>query len=352
MAKKCVQKKGNKYGIHRVLEPLGVLPQPAVKVDNNMDEIYDNEILCDVITLNVDSASFTDIKARAEHKEERVAEIMTEIVSKYGKHKNPWTGSGGMFIGKVAKVGDALKDKIDLKKGDKIASLVSLSLTPLTIDKIKKIHMNKDQVDIKGKAILFESAIWAKLPDDMPEPLALAVLDVAGAPPQVDRLVKEGDTVAIIGANGKSGLLSCYVAKKKVGPNGKVIGIVHSENRKEDIEKSGFVDEIVIGDASNAIDLLEKIEKVTDGALCDVVINCVSREDCEMGSVMITKDLGKVYFFSMATSFTKAALGAEGIGKDVEMIIGNGYCRDHADYTLNVVRDSEYIRNLYTKRYC
>jgi len=53
-------KKGNKYGIHRVLEPQGVLPQPANKLDNNMDEIYDNEILIDVQTLNIDSASFTE----------------------------------------------------------------------------------------------------------------------------------------------------------------------------------------------------------------------------------------------------------------------------------------------------
>ena len=41
-------KKGNKYGTHRVIEPKGVLPQPAVKVDNDFTEIYDNEILVDV----------------------------------------------------------------------------------------------------------------------------------------------------------------------------------------------------------------------------------------------------------------------------------------------------------------
>ena len=99
------------------------------------------------------------------------------------------------------------------------------------------------------------------------------------------------------------------------------------------------------------MDLLEKIERLTGGDLCDIVINCVSREDCEMGAIMIAKDLGKVCFFSMATSFTKAALGAEGIGKDVEMIIGNGYCAGHAELTLNIIRESAYLRALYTKRY-
>lgn len=347
-----MQKKGDRFGCHRVLEPKGVLPQPATKVDNDFGEIYDNEILCDVITLNVDSASFTDIKARAGQKAEKVAEIMMEIVRTQGKHKNPWTGSGGMFIGKVAKIGDALKNKINLKEGDKIASLVSLSLTPLRIDEIKKIHLNKDQVDIRGQAVLFESAVWAKLPSDMPEPLALAVLDVAGAPPQVERLVKPGDTVAIIGARGKSGLLCCYVAKKIVGKKGKVIGIIHREEGREDIDKSGFADQVILGQADKAVDLYNKVKDATGGKFCDVVINCVSRENCEMGAIMIAKNRGIVYFFSMATSFTKAALGAEGIGQDIEMVIGNGYCENHADYTLNVMRESEYLRKLYTKRYC
>ena len=63
---------------------------------------------------------------------------MFDIVAKQGKHRNPWTGSGGMLLGTVEKIGDALKDKIDLKPGDKIATLVSLSLTPLRIDKITR----------------------------------------------------------------------------------------------------------------------------------------------------------------------------------------------------------------------
>ena len=150
-----MQKKGNKYGTHRVIEPVGVLPQPANKIDNNMDEIFDNEILIDVQTLNVDSASFTQIKEQAGGDHEKIKEIMLDIVAKQGKHRNPVTGSGGMLLGTVEKIGDALKGKIDLKEGDKIATVVSLSLTPLRIDKIKEIRDSIDQVDIDGKAILF-----------------------------------------------------------------------------------------------------------------------------------------------------------------------------------------------------
>ena len=74
-------KKGNKYGTHRVISPKGVLPQPADKLDNNMDEIYDNEILIDVQTLNIDSASFTQIEEQAGGDKAKIAEIMLSAAS-------------------------------------------------------------------------------------------------------------------------------------------------------------------------------------------------------------------------------------------------------------------------------
>ncbi|GAB4300887.1 MAG: L-erythro-3,5-diaminohexanoate dehydrogenase [Myxococcota bacterium] len=344
-------KRGNRYGTHRVIEPKGVLPQPALKLDNNMDEIYDNEILCDVITLNVDSASFTQIKEEAGGDVEKIKKIMLSIVERFGKHKNPVTGSGGMFIGRVNKIGEALKGKIDLKTGDKIASLVSLSLTPLRIDKIKAVHIETDQVDIEGKAILFESAIWAKLPADMSEKLALAALDVAGAPAQTAKLVKPGDYVLILGGAGKSGLLCAYEAKKRAGIMGKVIGVTRSDEGIRTMKECGFYDATIQGSATEGVALLEKVEAATGGALCDLVISNVNLPDCEMGAILCCKEGGTVYFFSMATSFTKAALGAEGIGKDVVMLIGNGYTKHHAEITLNILRENKYLREVYEAKY-
>lgn len=344
-------KKGNKYGIHRVIEPKGVLPQPANKIDNNMDEIYDNEILIDVHTLNVDSASFTQIKEQAGGDENKIAGIMLDIVAKQGKHRNPVTGSGGMLLGTVEKIGIALEGKIDLKVGDKIATLVSLSLTPLRIDKIKAIRKNVDQVDIEGKAILFESGIYAKIPADMPEKLALSALDVAGAPAQTARLVKPGDTVLIIGAGGKSGMLCCYEAKKRAGITGKVIGLCGSEKSANRLIDLGFCDYVFTADATIPVPVLEKIEEITGGQLCDITINNVNIPDTEMTSILCTKDTGVVYFFSMATNFTKAALGAEGVGSDVTMIVGNGYTKGHAEITLQLLRESDKLRKVFTDLY-
>ncbi|MCD5383814.1 zinc-binding dehydrogenase [candidate division WOR-3 bacterium] len=341
---------GCKYGTHRVIEPKGTLPQAAWRIDNS-PEIYDNEILLSVRTLNIDSASFTQIKKQSQETGEEIASIIKGIVKERGKHHNPVTGSGGMLIGTVAEIGKALKGKIDLQIGDKIATLVSLSLTPLVIDEILEIRTDTDQIDIKGKAILFESGIYAKLPLDMSERLALAVLDVAGAPAQVARLVGPGQRVLIIGASGKSGLLCLYEAKKRTGVTGQVIAFCHSDRGRQQVEEIGMADVVLQGDAQDAISVMEKVSSATEGKMADLTINCVSIPNTEMGSILATRDGGTIYFFSMATSFTAAALGAEGVGKDVTMLIGNGYAAEHAKIALKTLRENQKLRTLYESIY-
>jgi L-erythro-3,5-diaminohexanoate dehydrogenase len=343
-------RKGNPYGTHRVIEPKGSLPQPALKISNDM-EIYDNEILIDVDYLNIDSASFTQLNEEVKGDLEKLASKIIEIVNERGKMQNPVTGSGGILIGDIEKIGVALKDKIDLKIGDKIATLVSLSLTPLRIDKIKKIQPDIDRVEIEGKAILFESGAYAKLPDDLEPTLALAALDVAGAPAQVKKLVKPGDEVLILGATGKSGLMCCYIAKKMVGDIGKVIGQARNEKRALFLKDTEFCDEIIICDVLNPTDVLEKTLKVNDDKEVDISINCLSIPNTEMSSILPVRDEGIVYFFSMATSFTKAALGAEGVKKDVTMIIGNGYTKNHVQITFDILRESKVLQTIFKEKF-
>ena len=342
--------KGNKYGTHRVIEPKGVLTQAAYKIDNDMDKLYSNEIICDVISLNIDSASFTQIEEACGGDEKKIGEMILGIVAERGKQQNPVTGSGGMFIGKVAYIGEDLKDR-DLKVGDKIASLVSLSMTPLRIDKIKAIHKDIDRVDIEGKAVLFESGIYAKLPDDMSEALALAALDVAGAPAQARKLPKEGDSVLILGTIGKSGVLCGYEAMKAVGPKGNVVGVVRNPAQVAALEELGVYNKVIVSSATEPVAVLEKALEANDGKEYDLSICCVNVENCEMSAILPVRDDGIVYFFSMATSFTKAALGAEGVGKDVTMIVGNGYTKNHAEITLNVLRENEKLRKLFDEKY-
>lgn len=341
---------GCPYGSHRVIEPVGVLPQPAWRVNNDFTVLYDNEILIEVEVLNIDSASFTQIKTQARGEQDEIGRIILDTVAKRGKQHNPVTGSGGMLIGTVKTMGSALAGR-ELKMGERIATLVSLSLTPLHIAEIRAVHTDIDQVEIKGEAILFESGIYAKIPDDMPQKLALAVLDVAGAPAQTAKIVKPGDTVVVIGGGGKSGLLSLHEACKRAGVTGTVIGISHSASGVERMKASGLSVIPLQGDARDALWVLREIGALTQGKMADITLNMVNIPQTEMGSILATKDKGIVYFFSMATSFTASALGAEGIGKDITMLVGNGYTEGHAEIALQIMRENPALRTLYEETY-
>jgi L-erythro-3,5-diaminohexanoate dehydrogenase len=340
---------GSKYGAHRVLEPKGLLPQAADKIDNTMT-IYDNEILVDVSALNIDAASFRQLWEAADGDEERLKESILSIVNERGKMQNPVTGSGGMLMGSVAAIGSALRDR-DLKAGDRIATLVSLSLTPLHIEEITAVFPKIERVEVRGQAILFESGIYAKLPADMSENLALAVLDVAGAPAQTAKIVSPGDSVLILGAGGKSGMLCGYEAMKRVGPCGNVVGMSRNDRPKATLLENKLVNKFFVADAQNPTEVLEKALAANDGNEYDVVINVVNIDGTEMSSILPAREGGFVYFFSMATSFTRAALGAEGVGKDVTMIVGNGYTKNHAEFSLQVIRESESLRRIFETRY-
>lgn len=336
------------YGTHRVIAPSGTLPQAADQLDNTMI-CQENEILIEVKTLNIDSASFNQIKQATASNVEAMKTMIMEIVNKRGKMQNPVTGSGGMLLGVVKQIGKDIKD--DLKVGDKIVTLVSLSLTPLKIKEIKDIHLHKEQVDVVAEAILFATGIYAKIPNDLSEHLVLSAMDVAGAPAQVAKLVKPDDTVLILGAAGKSGVLCCYQARKNAGPHGKIIGLNNNTKEVDDLVSLGVCDEIIIGDARDSMAVYQEIMRVNNNEQVDVTINVVNVPNTEMTAILATKPKGLVYFFSMATSFAKAALGAEGVASEAVMIIGNGYTPGHADLTLSILRESKPLYDLFVKRY-
>jgi L-erythro-3,5-diaminohexanoate dehydrogenase len=338
-------------GAHRVLHPPGAMPQDAWRLDNT-PVAGENELLCDVEVLNIDSASFKQLAQECDSDPTRIGERVMEIVAERGKQHNPVTGSGGMFVGRLLEVGEALRDRIDVKAGERIASLVSLTLTPLHVERIKSVEVATGRIWIDGKAILFESGLWARLPEDIDEGVALAVFDVAGAPAQVRRLCSPGDTVVIVGADGKSGLLACAQAKLRVGSAGRVIGLVPdgSKPSAQVLRRAGLADDVVVADARDALDASSRIADVAP-ELADIVINCVNVPGTELCSILCARDGGTIYFFSMSTSFTAAALGAEGIGRDVTMIIGNGYTKGHAETALQTIRDHPELHAYFNATY-
>ncbi len=339
---------GNSLGRHRVIEPSGALPQAATKVDNSLP-IYDNEILIDVSTLNIDSASFRQMREACGGNLQGVADQVVANVAKMGKQLNPVTGSGGMLLGKVADMGPTYSNRFGLKVGDPICTLVSLTLTPLAIDRVVGVR-ETEQIDIEGKAVLFDSGVLAKIPEDMDQDVCLALLDVAGAPPQADRLARKGDTVYIIGT-GKSGILCAAALRQKLGNDCRIIASATRASSVETFQSLGLADEVFVANALSPAETMDRVSEATDGGMCDLVINTANVEGTELASVLACKQGAKVYFFNMATNFQKAALGAEGVGYDVEMIIGNGYAPDHANFTLDLYRKNAAVKQWFDGKF-
>jgi L-erythro-3,5-diaminohexanoate dehydrogenase len=352
------------FGTRRSIDPKGGLPQPAKRVDAGFGRLYLGEMLIGVETLNVDAASFRQMEdalppgLSPEERDAGVAKQVEETVRARGKQHNPVTGSGGMLLGRVLQLAPGRTGDV-AAVGDRIATLVSLSLTPLRIDRVKAVRRASAQIDVEGEAVLFTSGAYAKLPDDLPERLALAVLDVAGAAPQVQRLVRRvvaedpghTPTVVVLGAGGKSGILCAAEARRTGGDRVRVIGVEKHAPFADDLRALGMCDAVTTADACDPMAVRRAVLAVNGGAEADLVFSCVNVPDAEMSAVLITRDRGTAYFFAMSTSFTKAALGAEGVGKDIDLMIGNGYAAGHAEHSLGMMREMPGVRALFEQRY-
>jgi L-erythro-3,5-diaminohexanoate dehydrogenase len=213
---------------------------------------------------------------------------------------------------------------------------------------VDAVDPERHQVAVAGQAVLFASGMAARMPADFPEPVALAAFDVAGAAPQVARLTRPGARVLILGCGGKSGLL-CSAAARRAGA-GRVIGVERSDAAAEAARRLGACDEIVLADAADAVAVAVGATRAAGGEF-DVAVSCVNVPDAEMSAILSTRDGGVIYFFSMSTSFTKAALGAEGISRDVMMVVGNGYAPGHAEATLQLLRAEPMLRQIFVERY-
>jgi L-erythro-3,5-diaminohexanoate dehydrogenase len=345
---------GDPFGTHRSLDPKGSLPQPAKRVDNDFSRLFDGEMRLRVETLNVDAASFRQMEEAAgavADLDAAVARAVEETVRTRGKQHNPVTGSGGMLLGRVEQLAPGRPAGEDVRVGDRVATLVSLSLTPLTIERVKAVRRASAQLDIDGEAVLFASGAYAKMPADLPDRLALALLDVAGAAPQVARLVKPGASVLILGAGGKSGILCAAEARRVGGKSARVIGLESYGTYAEELRALEICDEVIEADARDPVAVRRAVLAANHGREVDVSFSCVNVPDAEMGAILSTRDRGIAYFFAMSTSFTKAALGAEGVGKDIDLMIGNGFAAKHAEHTLAMMGAMHAVRAVFEARY-
>ncbi|MBK5232158.1 MAG: L-erythro-3,5-diaminohexanoate dehydrogenase [Thermoleophilia bacterium] len=332
-------------GADRVISPPGALPQSARRIHADLPTRV-HEIGIDVETLCLDSTSFRQLSDEAEGDPLRIAELISGIVQDRGKMHNPVTGSGGVLIGTVKEVGSALEDPPSI--GDRIVTLASLTLTPLTLERVGPVETGSAQIPVEGTAFLMSSAPWAECPDDLDLDVALAALDVCGSPWQTRELVDRGDTVMILGA-GHAGKLAMAAAREQLGNSGLLVTVDNSEMACSRAQELGLSDHVVQADLRNPLSTVEALRQAGVVGQADLTIVVVNATDCEATSILLTKNSGTVLFFSMATSFTAAALGSEGVSSRARMLIGSGYSPDRGAYALELLRSHPTLQDALSK---
>jgi L-erythro-3,5-diaminohexanoate dehydrogenase len=325
-------------GSTRVLDPAGALPQPAQRLDAS-GPLRDTEIEIDVETLCLDATSFRQISEEAAADAAAMASRIEEIVASRGKMHNPVTRSGGVLLGTVRAVGADHPSPPSV--GQRIVCLASLTLIPLRLDGVGPVG-ETPQVPVSGTAYLNPSLAWAPMPEDLPTVAAVDLFDVCAAASHTRELVKAGDTVCVLGT-GHAGKLVLAAARDALGGTGQVVAVDASPAALRTIEAAGLCDTAVCADLRDAV---AAVQQLRDAGVppADVTVVVVSATDCEPAAILMTADTGSILFFSMATSFSVAALTSDGLGSTARMVIGSGYSPDHGEYALGLVRESPALR--------
>jgi L-erythro-3,5-diaminohexanoate dehydrogenase len=338
MKLESAEERAARLGAGRVLAPAGSLPQAADRLDAS-GPVRPHEVEVAVERLCLDSTSHRDIGQRAHGNPEAMGTLITEIVATRGKLHNPSTDSGGVLLGTVTAVGEGYDSPPAV--GERIATLGSLTLTPLRLDTITRLDPDSPQVGVEGTAYVFDSAAWAPLPPDLPDDAALELYDVCAAASQVRELAPRHGTVCVLGA-GHAGKLALATARD-VMEDGVVVAVDVDRDAVERVEELGLCEVAIAADLRDPIAALEAV-RAAGAPPADLTVVVVNATGCEATAILLTADGGSVLFFSMATSFAGAALAADGIGTSALMLVGSGYTADRGAYALELVRGSEALR--------
>lgn len=327
-----------RLGAGRVIAPRGSLPQPAARLDaSGPVRPYEFEVAVDKLCL--DSTSFRNIRERSGADPDRMAERIAEIVGERGKMHNPETDSGGVALGTVTAVGERYGHPP--APGDRIVTLASLTLTPLSLDAVTHVDPDSAQVEVRGTAYVCDTAPWGPLPDDLPEATALDIYDVYGAGSHTRNMAPKNGTVCVLGA-GHAGKLALAAARDTM-ESGTLVAIDVDQVAVDRVRDLGLCDIAIATDLRDPLATLDAAA-AAGAQPADLTVVVVNASGCESTAILLTKDEGTVLFFSMATSFSTAALTADGMASNVKMLVGSGYTPDVGSYALDLVRRSEPLR--------
>ena len=351
------------YGIDRVLEPKGLVPATAWKIDND-STVGSKEARIRLERIHLEWDSFQQVCASCGYDEYKIRSKILDIVEKRGKLHNPFTGSGGVLIGTVEEVAQDLTSEIGAKVGDRIYCIASLSCIPIFIEEIETIDFHYGQIVCSGYAILFEASPVYPFAADLSPDYTLAAMDEAGSLFGAYNIAMEHENrnIVIIGRTLCTTMLYAAAVKDIVGIDRGVRVIMDQESREgfspaeiEDV-MDGLVSKIYYADLRCPVETFSQLQK--EDPILGQVDQVIVAEDlfgAETLAVFLVKPFGDVYFTSVENHYGAAQLVAESLGKIVTMYAFDQYIKDYPKFTMDIVRrikpQLEAMQDLYERQH-
>jgi len=338
------------YGEKRSLEPKGAFPSTAWKLDTRLP-IMKNEMLMKVSIINVNAASFKQIRKETYDNPLSIANKIMSIVKMRGKLHNPVTGTGGTLYGSVDEIGPEHPAYGKLKLKTNISTLISTKFTPLVINSIRSINMKTGQLEVDGYAILSEKCMYTTTPKDIAPHIYQAVITEAGQCYESALNCHSGITALVIGAASNIGLLSLFAVKEKLGSGGKLIAVTDTEYNASIIKKLNVADECFVIDMHDSLAAYYQLAELLNGTQINYTVDCENAPEHEALSVLLTREHGTVYFTDPATSVSEAGLDAEGVAKDINLIYYRGYIEGHVAFCESLLLKYPLLMEAFMRRY-
>lgn len=331
----------NKYfNCERVIEPVGVIPTMAWKLDNK-PEIGDKEMLIKLERIKIEEANFRQICNECDYNLLAIKRKIFDIVDKRGKFHNPVTNSGGICCGTIEKIGMNFENNgPKFVVGEDVICLTSLAGLPLYIDNIFDVDFNYAQIEVSGYVIVSGNISIVRKPHNKKITYFLSAMDEVSALRKAALVLQNANRVLILGNDVFNILLYTIVAREVIGEKG-YIAIVINKDFNGSIEKETI--DHLLGKYANQIyyiDILSSMENFEllgnqERVPFDASIITANMLGCEVLSVMFTKNKGSLYFASLINNYTMAVLCADYMGKELNVIPIEEYSDEYIEFTLS-----------------
>ena len=350
-----------RFGVNRVLEPKGVTPVTAWKLDNSKP-LRTGELRVRLETIHIEWDNFNQICSHCGYDLTRIKARIMHIIEQRGKLHNPYTGSGGLFMGVIEEIGPET-DSGGLQVGERVFSLSSLTGVAIHLDRIDHVDFNYGQIDCQGYAICFESTSMARYNGTIPPKYLLSAVDEEGNFLGVRQAIQQrnAERVAIIGGNLVTTLLYAQMLTDCCGKGIHISAIMDRNSLGSLTEREitaaflPVIKKTCFVDLSQPLHAYESVvSQMNDPRPMDAVINLEDIPGSETVATLLVKECGMVFYTSLKNNYNMGLLVADSLGKEVTSYALDGYVKEAHTFAAELIEkvssNLEFLDAIYSRK--